>query len=94
MWKQDVDGIELWDDVAHNQGGAEVIGEVVSLPQCFVRCGGEIGANQDGSLELHGHSAMKGQRQMPPYRTTAYSDTWRSRSILALASLDPDGCVG
>lgn len=56
LWKQHVDRIEFWDDVTHDQAGAQVVGEVVPFPQSLVRCGGEIRAYQDWSLELHGYA--------------------------------------
>ena len=36
LWKQDIDRIEFWNDMTHDQAGAEVIGEVSGLSQRFV----------------------------------------------------------
>ena len=51
-----LDVATFWDHVTHDQPGAEGVGKVFSLPQSFVRCGGEIRAYQDWSMELYGYA--------------------------------------
>jgi hypothetical protein len=74
LWKQDVDGIELGDDMTHDQAGAKTVREINRLPQSFVRCCAEVSANQDWSLELHSYSRMKTPAFRAPYRATEYAD--------------------
>jgi hypothetical protein len=82
LWKQRVDHVEFWDDVTHDQAGAEVISEVVPLPQSFVRRFGEIRAYQDWSLELHGYatSFCHSIREFP----TAHAAFDRPKPLVAI----------
>jgi hypothetical protein len=56
LWKQDIDRIEFWNDMTHDQVGAQIIGQDVPLSQSLVRGGAKVSTYQDWSLELHGYS--------------------------------------
>jgi hypothetical protein len=57
--KQDVDAIELGHDVTHNQVGAQITGQVVSLPQCLVSSFAEISTYQYRSVDCHDRASVR-----------------------------------
>jgi hypothetical protein len=71
LWKQDIDRIEFWNDMTHDQVGAKIIGQDVPLSQSLVRGGAKVSTYQDWSLELHGYSRN--------LRNSYFSNSFRGR---------------